>query len=62
MNQGESFSILITDDDDHCREALREIVEPEGFRTLLPVPVRKRSTSSARNRCTWCCSTCICRA
>jgi two-component system, response regulator PdtaR len=30
-----SFSILITDDDSGSREALREIVEPEGFRTLL---------------------------
>ena len=29
------FSILITDDDRRCREALREIMEPEGFRTLL---------------------------
>jgi two-component system, response regulator PdtaR len=35
MNQSEDFSILITDDDDECRETLREIVEPEGFRTLL---------------------------
>jgi CheY-like chemotaxis protein len=30
-----SYSILITDDDVACRETLREIVEPEGFRTLL---------------------------
>ncbi len=29
------FSILITDDDSGCREALRDIVEPEGYRTLL---------------------------
>ena len=29
------FSILITDDDGGCREALRSIMEPEGFRTLL---------------------------
>ena len=29
------YSILITDDDRGCREALREIVEPEGFRALL---------------------------
>lgn len=29
------YSILITDDDRGCREALREIVEPEGFRCLL---------------------------
>src|SRR6266849_593570 len=29
------FSILITDDDRGCREALRSIVEPEGYRTLL---------------------------
>ena len=31
----QDFSILITDDDDRCREALRDIMEPEGFRTLL---------------------------
>lgn len=31
----EAFNILITDDDTGCRETLREIVEPEGFRTLL---------------------------
>lgn len=30
-----TFSILITDDDSGCREALRCIVEQEGFRTLL---------------------------
>ncbi len=29
------YSILITDDDTGCREALREIVEPEGYRALL---------------------------
>lgn len=29
------YSILITDDDVACRECLREIVEPEGYRTLL---------------------------
>jgi two-component system chemotaxis response regulator CheY len=29
------YSILITDDDRGCREALREIMEPEGYRTLL---------------------------
>src|SRR6516225_4926320 len=29
------YSILITDDDPACREALRDIVEPEGFRALL---------------------------
>lgn len=28
------FSILITDDDPGCREALREIIGQEGFRTL----------------------------
>jgi CheY-like chemotaxis protein len=31
----EPYSILITDDDFGCRDALRAIVEPEGFRTLL---------------------------
>src|ERR1700677_680921 len=34
MNLSDRFSILITDDDDECRQILREIVEPEGFRTL----------------------------
>lgn len=34
MNR-DRFSILITDDDEDSRESLREIVEPEGFRTLL---------------------------
>jgi CheY-like chemotaxis protein len=29
------FSILITDDDGNCREALRDVVEPQGFQTLL---------------------------
>jgi DNA-binding NtrC family response regulator len=31
----QDYHILITDDDDRCREALRDIMEPEGFRTLL---------------------------
>jgi len=30
----EPFSILITDDDSYCREALREIFEPEGYQTV----------------------------
>lgn len=29
------LSILIADDDDDCRETLREIVEPEGYRAIL---------------------------
>ncbi len=29
------YSVLITDDDPGSREALREIVEPAGFRTVL---------------------------
>lgn len=29
------YSILITDDDRGCREALRDIVEPEGYHALL---------------------------
>jgi CheY-like chemotaxis protein len=33
--QSEPYSILITDDDRKCQEALREIMEPEGYRTLL---------------------------
>jgi len=35
MSLSDNYSILITDDDPECREALREIVEPEGFRTLM---------------------------
>jgi CheY-like chemotaxis protein len=30
-----SYSVLITDDDSGSREALRDIMEPEGYRTLL---------------------------
>jgi len=30
-----SYSILITDDDRDYREALRELVEPEGYKTVL---------------------------
>jgi CheY-like chemotaxis protein len=33
-NEARDYSILIADDDGRCREALREIMEPEGFRTL----------------------------
>lgn len=29
------YSILITDDDQDCREVLREIFEPQGYRTFL---------------------------
>lgn len=29
------YSVLITDDDRGCREALREIVEPAGYRAVL---------------------------
>jgi two-component system, response regulator PdtaR len=29
------LSVLIADDDERCREALREIVEPEGYLTIL---------------------------
>jgi len=29
------YSILIADDDERCREGLREIVEPEGFTTMV---------------------------
>ena len=32
---GTPLSVLITDDDRDSRETLREIVEPEGFHTLL---------------------------
>jgi CheY-like chemotaxis protein len=30
-----NYSILITDDDSNSRDALREIIQPEGFQTLL---------------------------
>lgn len=29
------YSILIADDDRNCRQALRDIMEPQGFQTLL---------------------------
>ncbi len=29
------YSVLIADDDPGCREALRDIVEPEGYRAIL---------------------------
>src|SRR5437868_2863950 len=35
MQATKPYSILITDDDRGCRETLRDIVENEGFRTLL---------------------------
>jgi CheY-like chemotaxis protein len=35
MTATRPYSILITDDDPQSREALRDIVAPEGFRTIL---------------------------
>ena len=35
MMATKDYSILIADDDSECRRALREIMEPEGFHTLL---------------------------
>ena len=35
MTTTKPYSILITDDDEDCREALREIFEPEGYSTYL---------------------------
>ena len=35
MKTVKPYSILITDDDRGCREALRDIFEPEGYRTWL---------------------------
>ena len=35
VQNSKPYSVLITDDDRGCREALREIIEPEGFHTLL---------------------------
>jgi CheY-like chemotaxis protein len=34
-SDAKNYSILIADDDRPCRETLREIVEPQGYRTLL---------------------------
>jgi CheY-like chemotaxis protein len=34
-NEARDYSILIADDDTNCREALREIMQPQGYRTLL---------------------------
>ncbi|MGH7225155.1 MAG: response regulator [Gemmataceae bacterium] len=33
--QAGDYAILIADDDTSCRQALRDIMEPEGFRTLM---------------------------
>ena len=35
MTATKLYNILITDDDRNCREALRDIFEPEGYRTYL---------------------------
>jgi CheY-like chemotaxis protein len=35
MMATKDYNILIADDDRECRQALREIMEPEGFHTLL---------------------------
>jgi len=35
MTATKPYNILITDDDANCREALRDIFEPEGYRTYL---------------------------
>src|SRR3954453_11620399 len=35
MTTARPYSVLITDDDPGAREALREIIEPVGFRTFL---------------------------
>jgi CheY-like chemotaxis protein len=35
MTLGQTYSILITDDDPAAREALREIVAPQGYHTLM---------------------------
>lgn len=34
-SEARDYAILIADDDSSCRQALRDIMEPEGFRTLL---------------------------
>jgi len=33
--QPQPYSVLITDDDPACRQALRDIIEPEGYDTVL---------------------------
>ena len=33
--EGREFSILIADDDTNSRESLRDIIQPEGFQTLV---------------------------
>jgi CheY-like chemotaxis protein len=33
--EARNYSILIADDDSNSRDALREIIQPEGFQTLL---------------------------
>jgi CheY-like chemotaxis protein len=33
--QPNPYSVLITDDDPACRQALRDIIEPEGYDTVL---------------------------
>jgi CheY-like chemotaxis protein len=35
MNVTKEFSILVADDEKGCRDVLREIMEPQGYRTLL---------------------------
>jgi CheY-like chemotaxis protein len=35
LEHPQDYSVLITDDDDNCRLALRDSVEPVGLRTLL---------------------------
>ncbi len=35
MPAASTYSILITDDDVECREALRDVFEPQGYRTYL---------------------------
>jgi CheY-like chemotaxis protein len=35
VTQDKNYNILIADDDSECRQALRDIMEPEGFHTFL---------------------------
>jgi CheY-like chemotaxis protein len=35
VTRPQPYSVLITDDDPACRQALRDIIEPEGYETLL---------------------------
>ena len=59
--QDKDFNILIADDDRECRQALRDIMEPEGFHTLLASCGEEAIDLIRVPWSIWCCSTCTCR-